>query len=233
MKLKLIYYKNVLDLAIEEFVSCYESFFVKSDGKYVLGLSVSKDALQKALNACIDKCISSLSSSLCGKDDVLLVIGSCYPKDNMLLSFKDDGYFPKKLSSLIESQPDLKWILAEKDIEIGTSLFNELFVRIFNAYFCKPVPKKSSMKRQNVVFVSHSKLDCYMVFKTIKWAYGSSNCCNVWKEHFQGRRQNFIALNDLVSKYIHNKSRMNKSIEFKKCALEMKDFLDKKLMLEK
>lgn len=36
------------------------------------------------------------------KDGILLVIGACYPKDNLLLKFKDDCYFPSKLAKAIE-----------------------------------------------------------------------------------------------------------------------------------
>ena len=55
MKLNLIYYKCLLDLAIEEFVKCYEDFFTKDQDRYVFGLNVSKkklyDALEERLKA--------------------------------------------------------------------------------------------------------------------------------------------------------------------------------------
>ena len=168
----------------------------------------------------------------CGKNGIFLVIGSCYPKDNLLLEFKDDNYFPRKLSNLIDSKPSLKWLLKEKDIEIDIDLFNEAFISIFNKYFNRQESKKSSALAPKIVFVSHMYLDCYMLFKIIKWAYGSSNCCNVWKEKLTERRQNLVALNELMSKYIHNKSRMNKSVKFKKYAHEVKDYLDKKIGIE-
>ena len=229
MKLDLIYYKNLLDIAIGKFVQMHEDCFKKDGNAYVLGLNASKTKLQQEVETCIDTALSSIISKFGDKDDVFLVIGSCYPKDNLLLSFKDDIYFPKKLSALIAENPALKWLMVEKDVEIGIDLFNELAMNVFNRRFCKQCPRRSRIVHPKTIYVAHSKLDCYMMFKIIKWAYGSSNCCNVWKEHLQGMKSNLVAVNDLVSKYVHNKSRMNKSKEFRQCALEVKDFLNERL----
>ena len=229
MKLNLIYYKNILDIALEMFVKKHEECFTKDGSAYVLGLSASKKSLQKDIEKCIDSSIDKALKSTSSKDDVAIVIGSCYPIDNLLLDFKDSKYFPKKLSSLIDSRPALKWLLAEKDIQLDIDLFNEIAIEVFNKKFTKIEPKRSSISRPRVLYVSHSRLDCYMLFKTLKWAYGSSNCLNVWKETLSSQRQNLVAVNDLISKYIQNKSRMNKSIEFKMYALEVKDYLDEKL----
>lgn len=232
MKLNLIYYKCIVDIALEKLVNYCGDMFTREHGKYVLSLSISKKRLEDALEKLVDKEIESIIEQY-SKDDVFLVIGSCYPKDNLLLKLKDHCYFPGKLSKLIDSRPTLKWLLVEEDIEIDIDLFNELFIKIFNKKFSKKEPKRSShTKPSRVLFVSHSNLDCYMMFKTIKWAYGSSNCTNVWKDKLSNRKQNLVALNDLVSKYVHNKSRANKSLELKRYAQEVKDFLDKRLGIE-
>ena len=60
------------------------------------------------------------------------MIGSCYPKDNLLLEFKDDSFFPARLSKMLEDKPSIKWLMRESDIEIDISLFNELLIDIFN-----------------------------------------------------------------------------------------------------
>lgn len=231
MKLNLIYYKNVLDTAIETFVKLYEDYFTRDRDSYILGLNVSKQHLHADIKTCIHNSIHEIAKDFASPNDVLLVIGSCYPKDNLLLDFKDASYFPKKLSNLISSKPALKWLIAEKDIKMDIDLLNELFIDIFNEKFNAPEPKRSVSSYPKVIYVSHSKLDCYMIFKAIKWAYGNSNCSNIWKEHFKDARQNLIAINDLVSKYTHNKSCLNKSKEFKTYALEVKSYLDEKLSL--
>jgi len=54
----------------------------------------------------------------------------------------------------------------------------------------------------------------------------------MWKDIFSSQQQNIVAINDLISKYVNNKSRMNKSASFKRCALEVKDYLDAALGIE-
>lgn len=227
MKLHLIYYKCLLDVAFEKFVCLHEDMFKRDNGKYVFGFNSSNKKLQSEIEKCLDTCIDEIMSSSCGKNDIFLIIGSCYPKDNLLLSFKDDKYFPVKLAKTIEERPALKWILSENDIEIDIDMFNAIFMDIFNRRFIRKTDNKHICK---TIYVSHSRLDCYMMFKTIKWAYGNSNCINVWKSKLEARRQNIVAINDLIAKYIHNKNRMNKSNEFKKYAHEIKDFLDAEIM---
>ena len=232
MKLNLVYYKCLLDIVVEDFVHKHEDLFTKCNGRYVLGLSTSKAKLQAELDKCINDVVNEVRDAYCRKDDVLVVIGSCWPRDNLLLEFKDYGYFPAKLQKLIDTKPALKWILSERDIDISIDLLNELLVSLFNKRFCAKATKRSAELRPAVMYLSHSHLDCYMLFKTLKWAYGSSNCCNVWKEKLASRKPCLVAVNDLISKYIHNKSRMNKSTKFKQYAHEVKDYVDEKLRLK-
>ena len=81
----------------------------------------------------------------------------------------------------------------------------------------------------NMIVISHSHLDCYMMFKTIKWAYGRSNCINIWKEKIEKPQEILLSLNDELAKYIKNKCLLNISGKFKKYAREVKDYLDMKL----
>lgn len=232
MKLNLIYYKNLVDAATEIFFKDYGDSFTKEDEKYILGLNSSKSSLKAILERCIiEAARSSVSTDEVDVNDVLVVIGSCYPKDNILLDFKDDSYFPKKLSSYISNHPTVKWVLSEKDIDIDIDAFNESLVSIFNDMF-NDISKARDVfgcMYRDIMLVSHKKLDCYAMFKTVKWAYGSSNCLNLWKTKMQGNRCCMVALNDMISKYIHNKSKMNSSAKFKRYAHEVKDYLDKRL----
>ena len=192
---------------------------------------MSKQKLHSALSQCIDTSIEEIISQYSSKD-MCIIIGACYPKDNLLLDFKDASYFPKKLTSIIDRNPSLKWILREQDIDIDIQLFNEVLLSIFNERFNRLGKQQIDTHRPQVVYVTHRKLDCYMVFKTIKWAYGNTNCVNIWKEKLSQRRQNLVAINDLISKYVHAKNRINKSKEFKQYALEVKQYLDKVLCLQ-
>lgn len=70
-----------------------------------------------------------------------------------------------------------------------------------------------------------------MMFKAIKWIYGSSNCVNLWKEQMVdvNRHKNFVALNDLIHRYVKNKNALNRDYELKMCVLEVKEYLAKKI----
>lgn len=122
--------------------------------------------------------------------------------------------------------------MKEHDIEIDIECINEIFINIFNSMFNdeKFIVKMLGKRYENVIALSHNKLDCYMLFKIVKWAYGSSNCINIWKEQLiDKRRSNFVAVNDLINRYIHDKAKLNKSTEMRQYANEVKDFLAMKL----
>ena len=127
MTFNLIYYKSIIDNAIGQFVSCFENAFRKDGSKYVLSLSTTKHKLYSMLCQCIDNTIDKALSQK-KKKDICIVIGSCYPKDNLLLEYKDSDYFPKKLEVLLHNRPALKWLMRETDIEIDIDLFNEVFM---------------------------------------------------------------------------------------------------------
>lgn len=235
MKLNLIYYKNIIDLAFQDFVHLNEDFFSKCNGKYVLSKNFTKASLKKELLACIYEKMKSITVEGLAKNDIFVVIGSCYPKDNLVLDFKTESYFPKKLSNIMSLKPCLKWAMKEDDIEVDIDVVNEVLVEIFNEMFngtCKMLKQLEHIHR-SIIVVAHKRLDCYAMFKTIKWAYGNSNCCNIYKEKLSNRKQCLVALNDLVSKYVPNKIEMNRSIKFKRYAKEVKDYLDKKLGVER
>ena len=123
----MIYYKSIVDTAIEQFVSHFENAFEKTGGKYVLGLNMTKHRLYTVLCQCVDTAIESILAQY-GRKDICIVIGSCYPKDNLLLEYKDIDYFPKKLEVLLHNRPALKWLMRETDIDIDIDLFNEVFM---------------------------------------------------------------------------------------------------------
>lgn len=164
--------------------------------------------------------------------DKFILIGPCYPKDSLLLEFKGDSYVPKKFETVIKSHPSLKWLLREDDIEVDINEVNDAVCSVFNEMFNshKTVEKLLGKERASkLVVLAHSRLDCYMLFKTVKWAYGSSNCKNVWKEDLAGSREVLVSLNDELAKHIRNKSLLNISGKFKACAREVKGYLDEKL----
>lgn len=230
-KLRLLYYKNVLDLALVKFFGEFNDEFSKtSASRYVFSSDASRESLKKTFKKIIAEVIEELAEPWSIESPSWLVLlGGCYPKSNIILEHRDArDYFPAKLEKLLETKPSIKWILTEKDIDVDLELFNELFNEIFNELATKKIRLKSTLK--NVVCISHKSLDCYMLFKIFKWIYGRSACINLYEtSSISKRKLPLVAINDLLSKYIHNKQAMNKSREFKRCALEVKQQLEELL----
>lgn len=226
-KLRLLYYKNVLDLAVARFFGEFNNDFSKtSASRYVFSSDASRESLKKTFKRIIIEVIEELDEPWSIESPSWLVLlGGCYPKNNIILKHRDSkDYFPAKLEKTLEMKPAVKWILAEKDIDIDLELFNEIFNEVFSELATKKIQLKPALK--NVVCISHKSLDCYMLFKILKWIYGRSACSNVYEASGISKSNlPLIAINDLLSKYIHNKQAMNKSREFKKCALEVKQQL--------
>ena len=159
--------------------------------------------------------------------EYFFVIGGCEPDENLLLEFTD-GYFPKKLDSLLGSGKCPKYVLKEKDIKIDIEYFNSMIDDIFIGLFSTENGFNRLLGRNysNVFTIKHRRLDCYSVFKVLKYVFGRNNCVNVWKDEFEDKRQCIVAVNDLIDKYINNKTAMNKSRKFKNIVAEIRQYCD-------
>lgn len=227
-KLQLLYYKNVLDLTISSFFAKFNDDFSKtSSSRYVFSSDASRESLKKTFRTIIIDIIQEFTEPWTIENPSwMILIGGCYPKNNILLKYHNKkDYFPAKLETIIDKKPSIKWVLSEKDIDIDIELFNELFNEIFVELVNEKIQTKLNLK--NVVCISHKHLDCYMLFKILKWIYGKSICSNVYETSGLSKinKLPLVAINDLLSRYIHNKQAVNKSKEFKQYALEVKQQL--------
>jgi hypothetical protein len=147
-----------------------------------------------------------------------------------LLSFKNDSYFPKKISNFLENNDQIKYLLKEKDIDINILKFNDICNKLFNDFFSKNIlTKKLGNEYRNIIFIQHSQLDCYTLFKTIKFIYGKSNCFNM-KEIISKNTElpPLVAINEIIKRYI-NCSNLNKSQKMKIISEEIKQYIDEKI----
>ena len=233
MKLNLIYYKNLLDASVEEMFAAIGDMFRRlDDGSYVFCGGWDKAKLQRLLEQCLKDVMLELIEPSTKTFDKYVIIGSCYPIDNLLLVWKSQSYFPKKLEKFILEKPNIKYMLREHDICIDIEMLNSIFADVFSKLFKSNYASKLLGKSfSNVIFVSHSFLDCYAMFKVIKWAYGNTSCVNLWKEKMMKQMQHLVALNELIAKYVQKKTCMNNSLKLKEYAREVKDYLDEKLGL--
>lgn len=229
-KYNLLYYKALIDKCFLSFFTNYNNSFIKnSNNNYILADNFSKNKLKTIFKKYLsDEIKLYVKPYNLLEPNYFLIIGACQPKNNLLLKFKDDNYFPEKLNKIINYDFQIKYLIKEQDIKLDLIKFNQVLFEIFLELF-KSQHKLLQLigkEYKNVFFIQHSKLDCYSMFKTIKFLYGKNNCWNIYKEQFYNIKSPIIAINDLIDKYIHNKINMNKSLEFKLIVQEVKQYID-------
>ena len=224
MKLDLIYYRNILDVALKTFFDANEDFFAKEDNRYVFSANVSKQRFKKIFCNCISSAFDSITNSAnIDKNDIIVVIDECYPKNLILNKYQDSS---NDILDFIQNKPEIKWTLVENDIAFDIELMNSITIDFFNRCFLGKISMSKAISNKTI-FLAHSNLDCYMLFKIVKWAYGKSNCYNLWNS-FNG--QCFLkSIDDLISQKSQNKTLLNKDYEFKKYAKEVKEHMQLKL----
>lgn len=231
-KFNLLYYKALLDKCFIRFFDENNDFFTKDGENYVLSKGFSMSLLQKTFAQYLkDELLKHIKPISILEPNFYFIIGACEPSKNILLQFKDDKYFPEKLNKIINSEFQLKYILKEKDIKIDLVRFNEMAIDLFNKLFTNEryLQRLLGKEHRNVIFVQHSQLDCYSMFKVIKHIYGRSNCWNIHREKFYDMKSPLVAVNDLIDRYVKNKLELNHSEEFKKIVAEVQQFLSEKV----
>ena len=225
MKLDLIYYRNILDVALKIFFDANEDFFIKEDGKYIFSANVSEHRFKTIFCNCISSAFNAIADlvDIC-KNDIIVVIDECYPINFILNKYVNP--IDDEMLNFIEGKPEIKWTLAENDIAFDIELMNSIAIDFFNRCFLEKISMSKAISNKTI-FLAHSNLDCYMLFKIVKWAYGKSNCYNLWNS-FSG--QCFLkSIDDLISQKSQNKTLLNKDYEFKKYAKEVKEHMQLKL----
>lgn len=226
MKIRFLYYKHLLDLVFIEFFEKFNGSFSRDcNGEYLFSSDISRTKLKNFFKKSLLEKIDSISkpwSSL--EPSCLVLVGSCFPRDNIILKFRDEQeYFPVKLNTVLSEKPSLKWILRERGIKLDIQEINSILVALFDELLEKST--KHAGRFKNIMVVTHKHLDCYAIFKILKWMYGKSSSVNLYEEiGLASKNLPLVALNDIASRYIHNKATMNKSTEFKQYAEELKQY---------
>lgn len=226
-KLNLLYYKNIVDCAIKGFVSANNDMFVKDGDNYVFAKSITRQMLMKRMKVFVlnelGKYIEPYSIL---NPNHYFIIGSCFPKDNILLSRASESkYFPEKLKKLIQRPDNLKYILKEKDIKIDIEMFNCVLEDIFNNLF------RNSKKLDNIHFIRHNRLDCYAMYRIIKDGYGASNVVNLHKKHMSNIKSAIYSVNEMIDLYVHGKKEVIRSSELEFIRAEIIQFVNKSMGL--
>lgn len=172
----------------------------------------------------IKQCIapSSLDSMDCS-----FIIGSCLPRDNMLLKLQSCS-LPAKLQKLVDADYAVKYVLKEKDIKLDLVQFNAVFEDLFNDFFKHPRKLQRYVGKDytNLFFLQNAKLDCLTMLKLVKSLYGRSNVVNVFKEKLAGQKTAICSINELIDKHVPDKSAVNRLEEFQRIVKEVKQYID-------
>lgn len=230
MKLKTIDYTCILDSALASAVQEHEHEFVKSQpGEYVWAGSFTRRA--RCLERNIRRLVESFASR-CKKDgDMLVVLSSCFPKDNVLMSLESS--LPAKLKSFVSENPDMKWLLREKGISIDMSLVNETADRVFKKLAEESLKEKEMSGHASRVLVSHRHLDSYALESIVRWAYGSSACSKMLDESASCSLKALVPVNKLLSESLKHKDALNRSRQLKDAAAEVRDYIDSMLGIDR
>lgn len=229
-KINYIYYKNLLDLVFVRFFDDFNLSFSKDiNGMYVFSSNASRTMLKDYFLKRIKEEIFNISEPwTITNPSWTIVIGSCYPSKNIVLDYRKDEYFPAKLSKFLEKHPSIRWIMRESGIDIDIDLINEVLWEIFVDFLSSKA--KLGNEYKNVIFIVHDRLDCYTVFKILKWLYGKSSCVNLYeRKKMNIMNLPLVSINEILSKYIHNKTKMNTSKELKVFSSELKQYVDSRI----
>lgn len=228
-KINLLYYKNILDNVLVYFFGDYNEQFSKIDGEYVFCGDISKNKLRIYFRKLIIEELERFTTQFSVTNpNYYFIIGSCYPKNNILLDYNTDNSIPAKIREKLKDL-DNKYILKERDIRLDMDIFNSIFEDIFNELFNhnkleKHIGKK---KAKNIFFIKHASLDCYMFFKSVKMIYGNVNVVNIFKEKSDDMKCNLYSFNELIDKYIHKKREILASHDMKYIINEIKQYMDR------
>lgn len=227
-KLKLLYYKNILDVCFQRFFSDFNDDFKNVDGIYVYKNNLSQTKLKSIFKTYIvEELKKYVTPNSITSGDYYFIIGSCLPKNNILLSYKD-GYFPAKLDKLINCNYNIKYFLKEKGIKIDLVAFNTLVDEIFIEFFKTPqkIQKYFGQDYTNIFFIQHSRFDCITLYRAVKYIYGKPNTVNLYKEFLVGAKIVIYSINEYIDKYVHNLKVMTNSPEYKLIVKEVEQYID-------
>jgi hypothetical protein len=224
-RFKLVYYKHLLENSFSRFIGEHGDDFTRDCGTYVFSSPMSlkriRDELERNILEEIDRYSGEYSVV---KPEYLVVIGSCFPKSNILLKYIPENiYIPEKLRKYMEEHPDVKYFHREKDLRFDDDALNCIFEEMFNDFFRNP-PKR------NVVFVKHRNLDCYLMFKVLKNIYGSANIVNVHDEYSGEMRNSLVSINEWILKYARKRNIINNE-EMRLTVAEIRQHLRERLGL--
>lgn len=228
-KINLIYFKNIVDNSLTNFINDSSVFFTKENGLYVFSKKVSRKKLTKVLESHIKtEILKFISKFDITKPNYYFVIGSCFPCDNILLKYESKEHkIPNNIHKLITQHRFVKYFLKERDISIDVEMFNHIFEEIFIKFFKKEnILKTFGKEYKNLFFIRHENVDCYSMYRIIKDIYGRANTVNLHKKNREKMSENIVSINELIGKKIIHKKEICRSSETEYIRNEIRQYVE-------
>lgn len=226
-KLNFLYFKDILDICFKQFFKDFNDDFIKSGDVYVYGKHATKSKLKSVFRAYIKTELKKyITPNSANNGNYYFIIGSCCPKDNILLQYKD-ATFPKKLLKLLQSDYHIKYYIKEKDIKLDLVFFNSIFDELFCEFFKDryKVLKYIGKEYTNLFFIQHHRLDCMTIYELIRKEYGKKNVVNLHKKYLQKLTPILISINEHIDKCTHNAKKMFANNEYNLIIAEVKQYV--------
>ena len=231
-RIRAIYFKQLADRAFQRFLSERNGDFTKleRDGGtlYVYSGTKSRNSLRSMFREWILSDLFSLFPEFDIERPVYnFVLGSCIPRENALLRcVRGNSYFPEVLRKILSSGKDIRYYPVERDIKIDLDLFNSVLEDVFIDLFDRKRAKKFLGTRfRNVFFLRHPVLDCYMVFKVLRFSYGRNSVENVVKTEGMKVDVGLRSLNERIDENVSGKIPFLKSESMAPVRDEVMDFV--------
>jgi hypothetical protein len=228
-KINLLYFKNIIDNALTNFINDASEYFKKENDLYILSKKIPRKRLLKIIESHIIEEIKKFVTKFnITEPNYYFIIGSCFPCDNILLKYETTEHkIPNNIHKLISTHKDIKYFLKERDISIDVEMFNYIFEEIFSKFFkTKNVIHYFGEDYKTLFFIRHEKLDCYSMYRIIKDLYGRINVINLHKKNKDKMTENIVSINELIGKKIIHKKEICRSSDIEYIKNEIKQYVD-------
>ena len=223
--LNLVFFKHLADSTLYDYFTSSE--FTKEEDGYALVDGRSETTLRNLLDeAFISHLLENVTPWSLENPNHYFIIGACLPKDNLLLDFQQGCMVSERTRKLIDAEYPLRYVFMEDDLKADPVMFNSLVESLFVRYFDhRRLLRRIGKDYSNVHFIRHRRLDCYVMFKLMKYIYGRSNCLNLFLQKRMRNNMVIRSVNEMIDSEI-DKRGLTGSIQLRTIANEVRQYLD-------
>ena len=224
-RINLIFYKHLADHALYDYFS--NGKWTEEDGRFVhIDNRTASSIREEIENLILEKLMSVVSPWDISNPSRYLVIGACRPSDNFLLDLQSGWMVKDNTMKLVKGKYPVRYIFREREITDDLVKVNGMLEDIFVKYFDKAnLLKRIGQEYGNVMFIRHRRLDCYMMFKLIKYIFGAANCVNLFSKRGIRNNRVILSVNEMIDNDLDKRS-IKGSIQLSMITKEVRQYLN-------